>query len=134
MRGISCAILDSYVQIHYPGVKKALLTPSAAFTGSIDRLNTSGFIQVQLPTCMSASVLTIAMHLPEVMAYAAHASQLHGQCAWPAYIATLVFLGLSCAKAPQTPSVQVYLVYSLAAVQKCTLQTELLVAVKHSQL
>ncbi|KAL0044929.1 hypothetical protein WJX82_002262 [Trebouxia sp. C0006] len=46
VRGISCAILDSYVQTHYPGVKKALLTPSAAFTGSINRLNTSGFIQV----------------------------------------------------------------------------------------
>ncbi|KAL0040123.1 hypothetical protein WJX79_007645 [Trebouxia sp. C0005] len=44
--GISCAILDSYVQIHYPGVKKALLTPSAAFTGSITRMTTSGFIQV----------------------------------------------------------------------------------------
>ncbi|KAL0029353.1 hypothetical protein WJX77_001697 [Trebouxia sp. C0004] len=43
--GISCAMLDSFVHMHYPGVKKALLTPSAAFTGSVRRLNTSGFIQ-----------------------------------------------------------------------------------------
>ncbi len=54
-------MLDSYVQIHYPGVKKALLTTSAAFTGSINRLNTSGFIQVQLPTCLSSFVLTLSL-------------------------------------------------------------------------
>lgn len=94
MPGISCAILDSYVQIHYPGVKKALLTPSAAFTGSITRMTTSGFIQVELPNCMSAFVLTLAMHLSEVLAYVVHASQLRDQHAWPAYIATLTLLGL----------------------------------------
>ncbi len=41
---------------------------------------------------MSASMLRLAMDLPGVLAYVAHASQLHGRHTWPAYIATLIFL------------------------------------------
>ena len=33
------------------------------------------------------------MHLSEVLAYVAHASQLHGQHVWPAFTATVIFLG-----------------------------------------